>query len=202
MTTIIEKCRNLIEDNLITTGIDTFTYESTASSKIFALTQANISSATILVYKNGALWSSANYSYSSTTGKLTITGTLTAGDALEVTYSYYNKYSDTEIQGFIKASISYLSVEKYGTFAVKSDNVIFPTPDEEEENLIALISSILIKGDISSYRTPEISISFERGESKEKKIRKIIRQFKKAYGNLKYIGMDEKVVDVDEETTL
>jgi hypothetical protein len=279
MTTVIEKCRNLIEDFLKTDGRDVFTYESITSSKIFTLTDANISPSSIIVYKNGVVWSItpvagsgvswtrtlavititkiahnlitgdsititassataalplgsyivtkltadtftvtglnagassgtctytivANYSYSSTTGKLTVTGTLTAGNTLEVTYSYYSKYSDTELIGRIKSAITYLAVEKYGTFTVKSDNIIFPTPTEIEENLIALIASILIKGDIISYKTPELTIMFERGDSKEKKIKKFIRQAKKTYGCLKYIGMDEKIVDVDEEITL
>jgi hypothetical protein len=277
MTTVIEKLRNLIEDNLKTDGRDVFTYESITSSKIFTLTESNISSATIIVYKNGIIWSilpvsgstvswsrsgttvtitktghglisgdsitltvssdvtalplgtkivtkltdntftvaglnagassgtctytvTANYSYSSTTGKLTISGNLTAGDSLEIIYSYYNKYSDTELQGFIKASITRLSVEKYGTFSVKSDNVIFPTPIEAEENLIAFVAAILIKGDVISYRTPELTINFERGDNKDVKIKKCVRQFQKTYGNLKYIKYNEKTVP--EDTTL
>ncbi len=202
MTEIILKIRNLIGDILKTDGRDLFTFESSVSSKIFSLTESNVSSATIIVQKNGAVWAASNYTYSATTGKITVTGTLTAGDSLEVTYSYYSKYSDTELQGFIKAAISYLSVEKYGTFTVKSDNVIFPTPTEGEENLIAVIASILIKGDVISYRTPELSISFEKSDSKETKIKKYVRQYKKSYGILKYIKMDEKVVDLEEETTL
>jgi hypothetical protein len=202
MTEIILKIRNLIGDILKTDGRDLFTYESVASSKIFPLTESNVSSATIIVLKNGVVWAASNYSYSTVTGKLTVTASLTAGDSLEVDYSYYQKYSDSELKGFIKAAISYLSVEKYGTFAVKSDDIIFPTPTEGEENLLAVIASILIKGDVTSYRTPELSISFEKSDSKEKKIKKYIRQYKKAYGVLKYIGMDEKVVDVDEISTL
>jgi hypothetical protein len=194
MTEIILKIRNIIEDGLKTDGRDVFTYESSVSSKIFTLTESNVSSATIIVQKNGVVFASANYSYNATTGKLTVTGTLTAGDSLEVVYSYYKKYSDTELQGFIKAAITYISVEKYGTFAAKSDNVIFPTPTEAEENLLALISAILIKGDIVSYRTPELTMTFEKGDSKEKKIKKYIRQFKKSYGVLKYIKPDDKIV--------
>jgi hypothetical protein len=200
--TIILKCRDLIGDILKTDGRDLYTYESSVSSKIFTLTESNVSSATIIVIKNGVVWAASNYTYSSVTGKITITGSLTPGDSLEVDYSYYSKYSDSELQGFIKAAISYLSVEKYGTFTVKSDNVIFPTPTEGEENLIAVIASILIKGDVISYRTPELSISFEKSDSKETKIKKYVRQYKKSYGILKYIKMDEKVVDLEEETTL
>ncbi len=203
MTTIIEKVRNLISDNLVTTGRDSFTFESSTSSKIFTLTESNISAATIVVYKNGVLWASSNYSYSTTTGKLTVTGSLLAGDTLEVDYSYYTKYSDTEIQGFIKAAVSYLAVYRYQTFTVKSDNIIFPTPVEAEENLLALIAHILIKGDVvNNYRTPELTISFEKSDNKEKKIMKIIRQFKKSFGSFIYIKLDEKIVDIDEETTL
>ena len=194
MTTVIEKLRNLISDNLITTGRDCFEYISITSSKIFTLTESNVSASSIIVLKNGVVWAASNYTYSATTGKVTVTGTLAAGDSLEVDYSYYTKYSDSELQGFIKAAISYLAVEKYNTFAVKSDNIIFPTPSELEENLIAVVASILIKGDVTSYRTPEISITFNKGDSTETKIKKIIRQGKKAYGVLEYIKYDEKTV--------
>jgi hypothetical protein len=280
MTNIILKLRNLIGDILKTDGRDVFDYESISSSKIFILTESNVSAPTIIVYKNGLLWSMvpisgtgvswtrvlsstititknshglltgdsititnsssiaalplatytitklteniftvvglntgatggtctyigvANYSYSSTTGKLTVTGTLTAGDSLEVSYSYYAKYSDNELTGYIKSAISYLSVEKYGTFAIKNDNIIFPTPDESEENLIAVIATILIRGDVIAYRTPELTITFERGDSKEKKIKKFIRQFQKALGVLDYINLGEKIVYTEDEDNL
>lgn len=275
MQTTIDKVRNLIQDILKTDGKDNFTFESSVSSKIFTITEANVSASTVLVYKNGILWSIlpvpgatvawtrvgtvvtitkighglitndvititvssaltalplgtysvtkltdntftvvglnagatsgtctyttiSNYSYSTTTGKLTITGTLTAGDSLEVTYSYYQKYSDTEIIGFIKSAIAYLSIEKYGTFTVKNDNIIFPTPTELGENLIAIIASILVKGDVTSYRTPEFSITFNRGDSIETKIKKFVRQSKKSYGVLIYIDPSETMVYEEE----
>lgn len=189
MNTIITKVRDLIKDNISTGGRDVFTYESTSSSKIFTLTESNIDSTSIIVYRNGSVWASSNYSYSTTTGKLTITGSLTAGDSLEIYYSYYSKYSDIEIQGSIRAAISNISVGGYKTFAVKSDNVIFPTPDECEENLIAVIASILINGDIVGYRTPELTISFERGDNKDKKIKKLLKHFSKSFGILGYINL-------------
>lgn len=195
MTTIISKIRNLIQDLLITTGRDVFDY---TTSKVWSLTEGNVVSATILVYKNGILWSNTNYSYSSTTGKLTVTGTLIAGDTLEVLYSYYSKYSDTELTGWIRSALSYLSVEQYKTFSIKSDSTLFPSPTEAEENLIAVIASILIKGDIVSYKTPEITVTFERGDSKEKKIKKLIKQFNKAFGIIEYIDYDEKLEDSEE----
>jgi len=201
MQNIILKCRDLIGDILKTDGRDCYTHESITSSKIFTLTEANVSASTIIVYKNGAMWVGTNYSYSSSTGKLTVTGTLVAGDSLEIDYSYYEKYSDTELQGFIRGAISYLSVEKYKCFAVKPPSIIFPTPTEGEENLIAIIATILIKGDVIAYRTPELTINFERGDSKEKKIKKFIRQFKKTLGVLDYINLELDMAEpTDEET--
>jgi hypothetical protein len=199
MTEILLKERSLIQDSLKTDGRDVFTFESSTSSKIFTLSESNVSAATVLVYKNGVLWAGTNYSYSVVTGKITVTGTLVVGDSLEVDYSYYQKYSDTELQGFTRAAISYLSVEQYKCFAVKPPDLIFPTPSEAEENLIAIIASILIKGDVISYRTPELTINFERGDSKEIKIKKVIRQFKKTYGCLIYIDSSETIVNEDQE---
>ena len=199
METIITKTRNLIEDILKTDGRDVYTFESLSSSKIFTLTESNIDATTIIVYKNGVVWADINYNYSAITGKLTITGALAAGDSLEVIYSYYGKYSDNEIRGFIKATISHLAVEKYKTFAVKSDNIIFPTPSESEENLFALIASILVKGSVRSYRTPELTITFNESLSKEEKIKLAIRKFKKAYGVFKYVNLEEDVTIPEED---
>jgi hypothetical protein len=191
MDTIILKVRNLIADNLIATGRDVFEYFSSVSSKIFTLTESNISASSIIVLKNGAVWASSNYSFSSATGKLTVTGTLTAGDSLEVTYSYYEKYSDTELTGFIKAAISYLSVERYGTFEIVTGDELDPEPTEAEENLIAVVASILINKSIKSYKTPEITITFNENESVSQRIKKLVRQFKKAAGVLIYIDPSE-----------
>jgi hypothetical protein len=202
MQSIIDKVRDAIQDMLITTGRDCFVFEAITSSKIFTLTEANVSASTIIVNKNGVVWAGTNYSYSVTTGKLTVTGALVPGDSLEVDYSYYQKYSDTELQGFIRSAISYLVIEKYKCFIIKPPDLIFPTPTESEEFLIAVIASILIKGDVISYRTPELTISFERGDSKEKKIKKFVRQYQKSYGYLTFINLGEKIVDPDDELEL
>jgi len=207
MTDIILKVRDLITDILKTDGRDVFTYEAITSSKIFTLTEANVTASTIVAYKNGVIFPAitsaippvTNWTYSSVTGKLTVVTALLVGDSLEVDYSYYQKYSDTEIEGFIRSAISYLVIERYRCFAVMPPDMIFPTPTSDEENLIAVVASILIKGDMTSYRTPELTINFERGDSKEKKIKKFIRQFKKTYGCLEYIDPTETIVSEDED---
>jgi len=189
MDSIVVKTRDLIEDNFRRNNGDTFEY---ITSKIFTLSEANVDATSISVEKNGAVFAPANYTYSSTTGKLTVTGTLVAGDILVVSYNYYYKYSDTEIEGYIRGALYWLTTEKYKVFACRN-NVIFPTPSEEEECLIALIASILITDSIKSYRTPEISIQFEDSMSKEEKISRAVSQFDKMYGIFKYINLDEDI---------
>jgi hypothetical protein len=132
----------------------------------------------------------ANYSYSSTTGKITITGTFTAGDVLTFEYNAYEKYSTSELRAYIRNSLYYLAIEKYKVYTARVDNLIFPTPTEEEEALIAIIAAILIKGNIRQYRTPEFTIIFDTDNmSIDKKIKETLFQFKKAFGVLDYIDL-------------
>jgi hypothetical protein len=192
MTTIITKIRDLIQDLLATGLQDSFTYYT---SKIFELTEKNISAASILVYVNGALKSAANYTYDATTRKITYTASLTAGDNVLVSYSAYEKYSDSELKAYTKSALTYLATEKYKTFKCGTDEVVFPTPTESEENLMALLATILIGGDVKGWRSQEINITFQDNESKEKRIKNVIRQFQKSYGIFTYIKYDEKTVD-------
>ena len=196
MTSLILKIRDLIQDNL-ETQIDEFQY---TISKVFTLTQANVSVSSIQVYKNGILVSSSNYTFDATTNKLTFAAdyTLVIGDNIEINYSCYLKYSDTELEGFVRAAFTYLAVNKYKTYTNRC-GAVFPTPTESENYLIALIAAILIQGDVASYRTPEISITFNNTDSKEKKIRNLIAQFAKTFGNFQYINPKEKNI-IDEQT--
>lgn len=195
-TTIINKTRDLLEDNYKNFN----DIQQYLTSNIFTLVFPNIDSTTLLVYKNGTLWNSSNYSYDSATGQITATGSLTAGDSLRFNYNYYQKYSDNEIRGYMRSAIIMLSTENYRTFTLKSDDVVFPTPTEREENLIALIARILANGDISMYRTPEIQIQFEKDVPQALKIKRAINQFKKTFGVIKFIKTDRDVkIDKEDE---
>jgi len=187
MTTIIEKIRGLINDNLANSS-DFYTYES---RKVFTLTESNVSASTVKLFKNGTeVVSTGNWTYSATTNKITYTAALVAGDLIEITYSAYRKYSDNELTGYIKAAITYLSVYKYKTFTARAD-VIIPTPTEAQENLIALIASIIIMPAIKSYRTPELTIVFAEGINKEEKIDQSISQYAKCLGMLDYNAIQD-----------
>ena len=191
MTTIIEKLRNIIDDNY---EYNEEAQEYYGGAKIFTLAYANIDATTLVVYKNGSVWVASNYTYSSSTSKVTVTGTLTSGDVLTFSYNKYEKYSDSELRAYIRNAIYHLAIEKYRVFTAKSDNVVYPTPSEAEECLLSIIAAILIKGNIRQYRTPEFTIVFDTDNmSVEKKIKATLRQFKKCFGQLTYIGTDEQL---------
>ena len=183
MNTIIDKVRNLVLDQLQRQR-DTFEY---VTSKIFTLSFANVDVSSISITKNGSTFSTSNYAYDEDTGAIIVTSTLTPGDILVITYDSYQKYSNSELISHIKNAIYYISLNRYKTFAAKSDNIIFPLPTEDEENLIAIIAAININGDVGSYRTNEISISFNTKDSKETRIAKTIKKFQRTHGQFIYI---------------
>ena len=193
MEEILIKVRDILADNYQSCS-ETQDY---ISSKIFTLQNANVDSTTLKVYKNGVLWATANYSYSA--GIVTVTGTLSAGDTLRFDYSAYEKYSDTELQGYIRSAVYYLTAEKYRTFAIRPPTLIMPTPSEDETSLIAIMACILIKGAIRQYRTPEFSITFGENLSVEQKIKQAIANFKKTFGYIDYINLDLQPADTDDE---
>jgi len=195
MIIIIAKLRDLIQDGLITNGTQTEEY---LVSKIFTLYFSNVESSTIKVYRNGALVSGANYTFDEDTAKLTYTGTILAGDNIEITYSYYSKYSYNELAGYVRSAIYHLGMEQYKTFIIESGDILDPEPTENEENLIAIVASILVKGNIRSYKTPEFTIVFGDNMSSDQIIKQCVRQFKKAYGVYTYIDLEKEPEQLDE----
>jgi len=139
--------RYLIEDNSATMiPGDLFTYEASA---VFSLTESNVISVTSVLKNDVALTVTTEYTYSSTTNKVTIIASLTAGDTIEVQYTYYPNYSSTEIQNYVRAAITHISINNYETFEVHN-SIIYPEPEEGEKNLISTITAILIKPDNKS----------------------------------------------------
>ena len=191
MDGIVTKLRDLCGDLLDTTGRDAFEYISLASSKVFTLSTANAVASTIKCYKNGTLWSSSNYTYDADIASATVTGTLVAGDVLIFTYSFYNKYSDSELEGFCRSAIYHLDANQYGSFVVGTGNIVTPTPTSPQESLIAVVASILMKGNVKQYRTPEITIVFNDSTmTVDQKIKAVVRQYSKAYGNIIYVDRE------------
>lgn len=172
------KIRSLVRDYPAKLDFETFTY---TTSKIFTISEANIVSIT-KVLKNGAELGSGQYSYDSTTNKVEITTSLTSGDIVEVDYTYY-KYSDTELDGYIRSALIWISVNSMADqdFELKTDT-IEPTPTNREKDLIALVSSILIKPDYTEYRLPNLTVRYSTRLTKEKRIELLIQKFNLGIG--------------------
>ena len=127
-TSIKAKLRNLVEENSETI-VDLFTFNS---SRVFTLTEENSPSITTVSVNDVAIGESGgSWSYSSTTNKVTFSDdySLTSGDTVEVRYTAYPNYTDTELEGYIKSAIYHISIYGYTTFEVNSDD-INPEPTE------------------------------------------------------------------------
>ena len=175
LSNLVSKVRYLINDNLteMVPG-DIFTYEN---SNVFTLTESNVSSVSTVLVNDEEL-NSGDWSYDSTTNKVTISTSLSTGDIVEIRYSYYPNYSDTEIKRYIEAALVYISANNYKTFIVENET-IFPEPDDREKNLIALITAILIQPNNQTIRLPDVSIVAPRDLPTDQKISRAISLFKK-----------------------
>lgn len=178
MTDLIKieaKVRPLIDD-MIKTGRDIFTY---SSNGVFTLTEPNALSV-ISAYKNGSLVSGGNWSFDITTGKFTLVGGA-INDVIEVVFTYYNQYSSAEIQAYTTAALVHISSNNYKLFDVMSGNMLDPTPEARDINLVSLITSILIKPDNVTIRMPDFQrlVPVSSAMSTHEMIRRTISVFKK-----------------------
>lgn len=177
-TTIRSKLRNLINENY-KSGTDVFTF---TSSRVFSLSEEHIGDVSEVYVNDEALGESgAGWSYSTTSNKVTLSSSasLSAGDTIQIDYTFYPNYSNDELDAYIKGSFAHIAVNQYKTFEVNDDD-INPEPTEAEENLIALVAAIMIKPDNKSYRLPELSVNVPFNSlSTNDMIQKVIASFKK-----------------------
>ena len=180
--TLLALIRNMINDNT-QNGVDIYTYTSSA---IFTLSEANaqeISDVSVNETSSGI-----TYSFDETLKKVTVASTLSVDDIIEIDYTYYSNYSDTELVSYIKNSLVHLSINQYGDYELDTDDsCIYPNPSVGEMNLIASIVSILINPDNKSYRTPDFSITVKNNMSGTQMIAKAIAVFKKSAAGLSII---------------
>jgi len=177
VATIKSKVRNLIADNL-KSDKDIFTF---TSSRIFSLSEERISDVTALYVNDVEITQSGNWSYSSTTNKVTINVavTLSVGDTIQIDFTAYENYSDAEILAYIQSAMSYISLHNYQTFEYQDDD-INPEPTEAEENLIAVIARIIIAPNNDTIKMPELQILKNLNSiPTEQMIREAIASFKR-----------------------
>jgi len=167
---ITNKIRGLVDD-LSQSTTETFTY---SSSSVFTLGETGISITSVEI--NGT--ETSGYSFSTTTNKITISATLATDDVITVKYTFYAQYTNNQIYDYIDAALVYLSTYDINDFRFVDDTSFHPYPTEKEENLIALITAILIKPNYSQYRTATVNVTYPRTKSKEEKIQDALGYYK------------------------
>lgn len=174
ISTIKTKIRQLIEDNS-TNESDIFTYEA---SPLFTLTESNVITITDVLV-NGVS-SAVVHTYNSATNRVSITSSLTSGDTIQIDYTCYKNYSDTELLNYIQSSLVHLSINNYGDYEYDvSDDTVYPDLEPAEENLVAIIAATLINPDNKTLRLPNISISVPNDYPVNIKVSKLIATFKR-----------------------
>jgi hypothetical protein len=194
ITSVTSIIRGLIQDPLRTDGRIAYTYKT---SNVFTLPDPYLSSATIVVFHNGAeLVLNTDYTYNSDNNQITITASLTANDSIVVTYSYYKKYSDNEIEGYLASSFVYFVQYKYKkTFLLNDDDEIVAEndydPSTDELYFIAIIASILIDPQNIKISIPDLAIDAKRDKSDQEQIKDAFNNFQSYLGSIdftKYIN--------------
>lgn len=178
LTLTLNKIRNIIGENEISDK-DIFVFES---SRVFTLGDINVQEITSVLVNTVEVSESGNWSYSTTTNKLTFENSysFSVGDTIEVQYNKYPNYSDDELTGYLKAALSWISVYKYKTFFV-ANNQVTPIPSEDEDNLIALVAGVLIKPDNKSYKLPDLGVQVPiNSVPLEQMIAQIVSRFKRS----------------------
>lgn len=174
-TKIITLLRNILQDN-IQNGVDIFTY---TNSSIFTLSEPNTQSVTSVAINDVS--SGVDYTYNSSTQKVTVNSTLNVDDVVEINHTYYSNYSDSELVGYIKNALAYISINQYTDFVLDTDDdMIYPNPTVAEINLIATVAGIIIDPGNRSYRTPDFSVTVRNTLPVADMISKTIAIFKKS----------------------
>ena len=183
LTNIREKIRALVVDGQ-KSGFQTFNYTTT---NIFTIAQTNITLVQVLLDGN----ETTDYEFDETTNKIEITA---SGDYAVVEVDYlYNKYSDTELDGYIRSALVFLSVyskDDNFEFELEGESAgemeIVPTMDSHTSDLVSLVASILIKPDYSQYNLPNLKVVYPVKMPKEERIEKLISKFQYGIG-LNYV---------------
>lgn len=186
ITKIRQKIRALVND-FASKSTEAFTF---VSGYNFTIAQSNIT-ITSVTLDGVTLTEATDYDYVEATGVLTLTASALSGDILQVNYNYY-KYSNSELDEYIRAALVWISIFSYETFdyELESGDAIVPTPDNRTTDLIAIIGSILINPDYAQYKLPTINVIYNGRLPREQKIEKLLSKYNFGLGVADVIEYD------------
>lgn len=189
---IITLIRGYIKDQARTDGRDSFEYET---DNKFTLSESFPDSTSIRVLKNGVEMADADWSYDTDTNQVEVDPvtsgvSLTEDDIILILYSYYKKYSDTELEGYLSSALGYFVVHRYKKIFEIDDDVVIAEndldPETHEIYFIALIASILIDPQNIKMSIPELSLSSNRILSDQEQIKNAFTYFKRFVGSITF----------------
>lgn len=191
VSSVITIVRGLVKDQLLTDGKQLYQY---VGDNKFTLPELRVSEDSITVKLNGILLDPENYSYNSDTNQVDIElvasgSSLVTDDLIDITFNYYKKYSDSEIQNYINSSLAYFVQHQYKkTFGINDDDMIVSAddfdPDINDLYFIAIIASILIDPQNISINTPEFKLTANRTKSDQEQIADAFARIKRFVGTL------------------
>ena len=186
---IITMIRGFIDDVLRTDGRDSHLYDQDTS---FSLGKDFVSASSISVFQNGVeLTLTTDYTYSASTNKVTITATLVKKDEIIITFSYYEKYSDTEITTYLSSCLAQFVVNRYPKYFYMDDGEVVSmnnvNPTVEEGNIMAIITSISIDPNNVNIKTKDFTITAEENESKSEQINRVFSQWTRTFGSPEFL---------------
>ncbi len=174
MSDILTKIRALIQD-IPKSDFQIFTY---SISNVFKLAEPNIEEVTQVLIRGTILGSGQSFSFDEDNNEVTVSGvTFNVNDPIEVRFTF-TKYSDEELTQYIQAALSWLNIYGVGEEELEiDDDEISPEITKAQEDLIALVCSILICPDFQSYKLPNVSITYPSLMPKEERIARLITRF-------------------------
>jgi len=199
----LSDCETKVREYINDTVVTHLQIEEYNASSVFVLDEENVI-AVSKVYKNDVEQSTDDWSYDSTTGKVTITFSASYGDSIGISFTCYERYSSTEIENFIKRALSELIMAQYTTFIVVDDN-IYPEPASgttyddlttEDKNLVAMVAAILIKPENKSYKLPDFQVTVQRNKPVYLIIKDLVNLYKKdKVGQISTLTDEEDIAD-------
>jgi len=193
-SSIITTIRGLIDDLLQTDGASGFQYDSDNS---FKLGKEHVVAASILVYQNGTLIPATEYAYNADTNKVTITFvssgySLTKGDAILITFNYYERFSDSELTSYIKSNLAEFTRRSYKkTFYMSSSDEVLTlngeNPTFKEGYLIALVTAIKIDPKNIKISTRDFTFTAEENKTPSEQLDDLFMRFDLTLGILDFL---------------
>jgi len=206
ISNIISLVRGLVRDQKDSTGRNIFSY---IGDNKFTLSEPFIDSTSIQVYVNGDIISPADWDYDSVTNRVIIDmpsgSPLQNNDTIVILYSFYKKYSDNEIMGYISCSLCFFVQFRYKKlFQLDDDNDVISVDADNadvtavndvgitirEQQFIAIITAINIDPQNVKIRTPEFEYTPPQHKSKQEQLMDAFMQFNRFIGSVEYLEDD------------